>query len=153
MGDVTYGACCIDDFTARALGCDLMIHYGHSCLGKYLTLASTKWLEWIKGKCLPFSISTHCLKRKSWILSMGLPKICFSQVQKQNSTRDRWAYLMYYVDQKSLSERKTWLSITPNINFNSEQVIFAQNDWYVIGQMSSHLSIILTWNLILQHVC
>lgn len=32
MGDVTYGACCIDDFTARALGCDLMIHYGHSCL-------------------------------------------------------------------------------------------------------------------------
>ena len=33
MGDVTYGACCVDDFTARALGCDLMVHYGHSCLG------------------------------------------------------------------------------------------------------------------------
>ena len=33
MGDVTYGACCVDDYTARALGCDLMIHYGHSCLG------------------------------------------------------------------------------------------------------------------------
>ncbi|ORZ41518.1 putative diphthamide synthesis protein-domain-containing protein [Catenaria anguillulae PL171] len=32
MGDVTYGACCVDDFTARALGCDFMIHYGHSCL-------------------------------------------------------------------------------------------------------------------------
>ncbi|KAM0749414.1 hypothetical protein T439DRAFT_303293 [Meredithblackwellia eburnea MCA 4105] len=32
MGDVTYGACCIDDYTARALGCDLMVHYGHSCL-------------------------------------------------------------------------------------------------------------------------
>lgn len=32
MGDVTYGACCIDDFTARALGVDLLIHYGHSCL-------------------------------------------------------------------------------------------------------------------------
>ncbi|KAJ3272906.1 Diphthamide biosynthesis protein 1 [Terramyces sp. JEL0728] len=32
MGDVTYGACCIDDFTAVALGCDFMIHYGHSCL-------------------------------------------------------------------------------------------------------------------------
>ena len=36
MGDVTYGACCVDDFTARALGCDLMVHYGHSCLGKDL---------------------------------------------------------------------------------------------------------------------
>ena len=32
MGDVTYGACCIDDFSARALACDLIIHYGHSCL-------------------------------------------------------------------------------------------------------------------------
>ena len=34
MGDVTYGACCVDDFTARALDCDLMVHYGHSCLSK-----------------------------------------------------------------------------------------------------------------------
>lgn len=34
MGDVTYGACCVDDYTARALGCDLMVHYGHSCLGE-----------------------------------------------------------------------------------------------------------------------
>ncbi|KAI9203246.1 putative diphthamide synthesis protein-domain-containing protein [Polychytrium aggregatum] len=32
MGDVTYGACCVDDFTALALGCDYMVHYGHSCL-------------------------------------------------------------------------------------------------------------------------
>ena len=34
MGDVTYGACCIDDYTAKALGADLMVHYGHSCLGR-----------------------------------------------------------------------------------------------------------------------
>eukprot|EP00300_Choanocystis_sp_HF-7_P003200 c12430_g1_i2.p1 GENE.c12430_g1_i2~~c12430_g1_i2.p1 ORF type:complete len:343 (+),score=69.23 c12430_g1_i2:30-1058(+) len=32
MGDVTYGACCVDDFTARALHADFLIHYGHSCL-------------------------------------------------------------------------------------------------------------------------
>ena len=32
MGDVTYGACCIDDYSARSLGCDFMVHYGHSCL-------------------------------------------------------------------------------------------------------------------------
>ena len=32
MADVTYGACCVDDYTAIALGCDYMIHYGHSCL-------------------------------------------------------------------------------------------------------------------------
>ncbi|EKX37006.1 hypothetical protein GUITHDRAFT_160128 [Guillardia theta CCMP2712] len=32
LGDVTYGACCIDDLTARALGAELLVHYGHSCL-------------------------------------------------------------------------------------------------------------------------
>ncbi|TGZ84194.1 diphthamide biosynthesis protein 1 [Ascodesmis nigricans] len=32
MGDVTYGACCIDDFSAIALDCDLLVHYAHSCL-------------------------------------------------------------------------------------------------------------------------
>lgn len=32
MGDVTYGACCVDDRTAIALGADFMVHYGHSCL-------------------------------------------------------------------------------------------------------------------------
>lgn len=32
LGDVTYGACCVDDLGARTLGCDLLIHYGHSCL-------------------------------------------------------------------------------------------------------------------------
>lgn len=32
LGDVTYGACCVDDFTAKSLDCDFMVHYGHSCL-------------------------------------------------------------------------------------------------------------------------
>lgn len=32
MGDVTYGACCIDDYSARAMGADYLVHYGHSCL-------------------------------------------------------------------------------------------------------------------------
>lgn len=32
MGDVTFGACCVDDLGAAALGADFMIHYGHSCL-------------------------------------------------------------------------------------------------------------------------
>ncbi|ORC90239.1 putative diphthamide synthesis protein [Trypanosoma theileri] len=32
LGDVTYGACCVDDYSAAALGCDFLIHYGHSCL-------------------------------------------------------------------------------------------------------------------------
>lgn len=26
------GACCVDDYSAKRLGIDLLIHYGHSCL-------------------------------------------------------------------------------------------------------------------------
>ena len=32
MGDVTYGACCVDDLASDQMNCDLLIHYGHSCL-------------------------------------------------------------------------------------------------------------------------
>eukprot|EP00596_Hydrurales_sp_CCMP1899_P006855 CAMPEP_0119033838 /NCGR_PEP_ID=MMETSP1177-20130426/905_1 /TAXON_ID=2985 /ORGANISM="Ochromonas sp, Strain CCMP1899" /LENGTH=399 /DNA_ID=CAMNT_0006990901 /DNA_START=122 /DNA_END=1321 /DNA_ORIENTATION=- len=32
LGDVTYGACCVDDFTAAKLGTNLLVHFGHSCL-------------------------------------------------------------------------------------------------------------------------
>ncbi|CAJ1446552.1 unnamed protein product [Effrenium voratum] len=32
FGDVTFGACCIDDLGASALGVDFLIHYGHSCI-------------------------------------------------------------------------------------------------------------------------
>ena len=32
LGEVTYGACCVDDFSARALGAEFLVHYGHSCL-------------------------------------------------------------------------------------------------------------------------
>ncbi|NXB69710.1 DPH1 synthase, partial [Donacobius atricapilla] len=42
MGDVTYGACCVDDYTARALGADFLVHYGHSCL---IPIDSTQGLK------------------------------------------------------------------------------------------------------------
>lgn len=32
LADVTYGACCVDDLSAAALGADFLVHYGHSCL-------------------------------------------------------------------------------------------------------------------------
>lgn len=32
LSDVVYGACCIDDVSASLIGCDLLVHYGHSCL-------------------------------------------------------------------------------------------------------------------------
>lgn len=45
MGDLTYGACCIDDYLATSLGCDLIVHYAHSCLVPINQLSkSTKYL-------------------------------------------------------------------------------------------------------------
>lgn len=32
MGDLTYGACCVDDYLATSMSCDLIVHYAHSCL-------------------------------------------------------------------------------------------------------------------------
>lgn len=32
MGDLTYGACCVDDYLAASMSCDLIVHYAHSCL-------------------------------------------------------------------------------------------------------------------------
>lgn len=29
---MTYGACCVDDLASKALECDFVVHYGHSCL-------------------------------------------------------------------------------------------------------------------------
>lgn len=54
MGDVTYGACCVDDFAAAALDCDLMVHYGHSCLSKGVTVALETTLE-------KYLVQTFCL--------------------------------------------------------------------------------------------
>ena len=39
LGDVTYGACCVDDLSAQALGAHFLVHYGHSCLVPVTTMA------------------------------------------------------------------------------------------------------------------
>ena len=52
MGDVTYGACCVDDYTAKALGADLLVHYGHSCLGNHVLVFSAFLQEYSGSDCL-----------------------------------------------------------------------------------------------------
>eukprot|EP00928_Gymnodinium_smaydae_P089864 TRINITY_DN73753_c0_g1_i1.p1 TRINITY_DN73753_c0_g1~~TRINITY_DN73753_c0_g1_i1.p1 ORF type:complete len:523 (+),score=119.85 TRINITY_DN73753_c0_g1_i1:54-1571(+) len=32
LGDVTFGACCIDDLGGQSVGVEFLVHYGHSCL-------------------------------------------------------------------------------------------------------------------------
>ena len=40
MGDVTFGACCVDDYSAAALGADFLVHYGHSWCGLPVCLSA-----------------------------------------------------------------------------------------------------------------
>jgi len=56
MGDVTYGACCVDDFSAAALRCDFLLHYGHSCLVRSFSQGGCKLA--FAGGLLPLQ-STH----------------------------------------------------------------------------------------------
>jgi len=35
MGDVTFGACCVDDFSASALDAEFLVHYGGYCVLSY----------------------------------------------------------------------------------------------------------------------
>lgn len=67
LGDVTYGACCIDDFTAQKLGAELLIHYGHSCLVPINTTRIkvqqfTSTYESVDGLIIIFSIN-YCIFR------------------------------------------------------------------------------------------
>lgn len=49
MGDVTFGACCVDDYSAAALGADFLVHYGHS----WCVLLCVLLLVLSKGGLLP----------------------------------------------------------------------------------------------------
>ncbi|KAM9898656.1 hypothetical protein OXX79_006187 [Metschnikowia pulcherrima] len=77
MGDVSYGACCIDDFTARALDCDFIIHYAHSCL---VPIDVTK----IKVLYVFVTIDideTHLIKTLKKNFDQGDQLACFGTIQ------------------------------------------------------------------------
>ena len=60
LGDVTYGACCIDDLGAKALGADLLVHYGQTCLVP-LTSTSIPCLYVFVEICVDVEHLVECL--------------------------------------------------------------------------------------------
>lgn len=62
MGDVTYGACCVDDYTARALDAEFLIHYGHSCLVPIEQSYGIKFLYVFVGIKIDASHCIECLQ-------------------------------------------------------------------------------------------
>ena len=56
MGDVAYGACCVDDYSARALGADFLVHYGHRWVGGWVW----GWVGgWMRRGFLLFLLPTN----------------------------------------------------------------------------------------------
>jgi len=62
MADVTYGACCVDDYTTGALDADFLIHYGHSCLIPIDQTAGIKVLYVFVNIKIDISHCIDCLK-------------------------------------------------------------------------------------------
>jgi len=80
MGDVTFGACCVDDFTASMLGAQLLIHYGHSCL---IPTSTANMIETIYiFVAIKFDIdhTAHCIKE----LVNGKESKTFTKIQFQD---------------------------------------------------------------------
>ena len=57
LGDVTYGACCVDDLNARALGADFLVHYGHRSASHSLPSSSAAHSH--ASASLAVSAATH----------------------------------------------------------------------------------------------
>jgi 2-(3-amino-3-carboxypropyl)histidine synthase len=87
MGDVTYGACCVDDYTAVALGCDLLIHYGHSCLGSFFSLIHN-----IPGSCVMHGVvpmDQTTIKTLYIFVEIGIDSRHLLQTVRLNFPNDR----------------------------------------------------------------
>lgn len=58
----TAGACCVDDYTARALDADFLVHYGHSCLIPVDQTAGIKVLYVFVNIKIDISHCVECLQ-------------------------------------------------------------------------------------------
>lgn len=65
MGDVTFGACCVDDYSAAALGADFLVHYGHSwwvSLKSRVPFVDDLWYSrHVSVRALRADLLVHCL--------------------------------------------------------------------------------------------
>lgn len=95
MGDVTYGACCIDDYTAVALGCDMLVHYGHSCLGMSCQIRGVCRLNWILVPIDQTSIKTLYV-----FVEIAIDSAHLADTIRLNLPSDRATFYEQLVDSK-----------------------------------------------------
>jgi len=75
IGDITYGACCIDDLGSRALNCDFIVHYGHSCLIPVTETCVKSMYVFVDIQCdlenLVSTIELNIPQKNEYIILMG----------------------------------------------------------------------------------
>ncbi|KAJ3065260.1 Diphthamide biosynthesis protein 1 [Podochytrium sp. JEL0797] len=129
MGDVTYGACCIDDFTAKALGCDFMVHYGHSCLVP-VTVTTIKTLYVF----VEIGIDTqHFVETVRKNFTPGTPLVLVATIQfisaLQSAKRDLDATYPCTIPQsRPLSAGEILGCTSPNLELKDDSVILYLGD-------------------------
>lgn len=101
MGDVTYGACCIDDYTAVALGCDMLVHYGHSCLGMSYLMSSL--LELTSLPAVPMDQTT--IKTLYVFVEIGIDSAHLTKTIRMNFPDDREIFHKNLLDAEETNAR------------------------------------------------
>lgn len=90
LGDVTYGACCVDDLGAQALGAQLLVHYGHSCLVPIQHTAIPCLYVFVEiaidvphmVECLDLTLSSTSDKRRVYLLGTIQFRHALSEAQE-----------------------------------------------------------------------
>lgn len=103
MGDVTYGACCVDDFSARALGCDFLLHYGHSCLG--MRTIPLPWLNLVRYKLLTIACTASPLSFSSCGCYTHQYSVCICRHWHWHSTLYRHCKAKFWSWQEACGRR------------------------------------------------
>lgn len=99
MGDVTYGACCIDDYTAVALGCDMLVHYGHSCLGP----SSYQIGELYCLSCILVPIDQTSIKTLYVFVEIAIDSTHLTDTVRLNFPSDRTTFYEQLMDSEETS--------------------------------------------------
>ena len=145
LADVTFGACCIDDYSARALGCDLLIHYGHSCLVPITTTGNIKVLYvfvdiQFEMQHLVDTVLLNFPSKATKIALLGTIQFASSLQLAESILRDEHGYIHFLVPQeKPLSPGEVLGCTSPKLSSNIDIVLY-------LGDGRFHLEAIMIAN-------
>ena len=141
LGDVTYGACCVDDFTAEALGCDFLVHYGHSCLVPTdVTKMPTMYVFVTIGFDTQHLIDTILLnfpERTTRLAVLGIVQFAASLPAIKSAIKEHYDYV-YIPQTKPLSPGETLGCTSPKLEGVDALVFVCDGRFHLESVLISH---------------